>query len=215
VDLDYFAPQGSAEGPPSCVFVGALDYRPNVDGAVWFCQEIWPEIRRRHPDARVSLVGRCPVPRVKRLAEIAGVEVVGPVVDVRPYVARAAVAVVPLQIARGLQNKVLEALAMGKPVVASPPALGGLKAEPGVHLLAARSRDEWVESMCGLFTDPALRTRLGAAGRRFVESCHRWDHCLQPLHELLGLPEDHNDMSAAASAAAGTPTGAALAAGST
>src|SRR5207245_1533631 len=105
---------------PVCVFVGALDYRPNVEGVGWFCRNVWPEIRRRRPDAVLLLVGRKPAPAVQRLAGEPGVEVVGQVPDVRPFLHRAAVTVVPLQIARGVQNKVLEALAMGKAVVASP-----------------------------------------------------------------------------------------------
>src|SRR5262249_47011580 len=107
VDLDYFQPQECA-APKGCVFVGALDYRPNVEAARWFCRGVWPQLRRREPGLTLALVGRRPAPAVEALAEVPGVEVVGQVPDVRPYVARAAVAVVPLRIARGVQNKVLE-----------------------------------------------------------------------------------------------------------
>lgn len=187
VDLDYFQPQPQATAP-QCVFVGALDYRPNVDGATWFCREVWPEVRRRRPDARLSLVGRNPAPAVCRLAAIPGVELVGQVPDVRPYVTQAAVAVVPLQIARGVQNKVLEALAMSRAAVVSPQSLEGLGAQAGVDLLAASSVSEWVESILRLFADPGLRLQLGVAGRRYVEENHRWDRCLEPFGPLLGLP---------------------------
>src|SRR5262249_25758494 len=137
VDLGYFRPAEPAPVEDGCAFVGALDYRPNVDAARWFCREVWPEIHRRVPDARFRLVGRQPTPEVKRLAEVPGVEVVGQVPDVRPHVARTAVIVAPLRIARGVQNKVLEAMALGKAVVASPQALKGLGDRPDVPALVA------------------------------------------------------------------------------
>jgi sugar transferase (PEP-CTERM/EpsH1 system associated) len=191
VDLDYFRPAPPAR-EPRCAFVGALDYRPNVDGACWFCHEVWPRLRRTHPGARLSLVGRRPVRAVRRLAALPGVEVVGQVADVRPYLARSAVAVVPLRLARGVQNKVLEALAMARACVASPQALAGLVGagvRPGTHLLSASSADEWVEAVGRLLDDADLRQRLGAAGRRHVEARHRWEDCLEPFATLLGLAE--------------------------
>jgi sugar transferase (PEP-CTERM/EpsH1 system associated) len=188
VDLDYFAPDGgAAEEPGRCVFVGALDYLPNVDGATWFCREVWPEVRRRRPEARLALVGRNPRPEVQALAATEGVEVVGAVPDVRPEVARANVTVVPLRIARGVQNKVLESLAMGKATVVSPAPLEGLRANPGEHLLVARTPAEWADHLTQLFADLAMRRRLGEAGRAYVETTHCWDRCLAPLGELLGL----------------------------
>jgi sugar transferase (PEP-CTERM/EpsH1 system associated) len=186
VDLDYFRPAPSGD-EPTCVFVGAFDYRPNIDGALWFCREVWPEIVRRRPGAKVLLVGRRPVPAVQRLADLPGVELVGQVPDVRPHVARAAVAVVPLRIARGIQNKALEALAMARPTVVSPPVLAGLRAEPGTHLLQASSPKEWVGAVLRLFEDRELGRRLGAAGRRYVEENHCWERCLAPFAGLLGL----------------------------
>jgi sugar transferase (PEP-CTERM/EpsH1 system associated) len=189
VDLDYFRPGPPAEGP-TCVFVGALDYLPNVDGSNWFCREVWPEVVRRRPQAKLLLVGRRPAPPVRRLAGLPGVELVGQVPDVRPHVQRATVTVVPLRIARGIQNKILESLAMAKPTVASSPTLGGLKAEPGTHLLRADTPAEWAEAILRLFDDRELGRRLGAAGRRYVEENHRWDRCLEPFAELLGLPDE-------------------------
>ncbi|MGH7171110.1 MAG: TIGR03087 family PEP-CTERM/XrtA system glycosyltransferase [Gemmataceae bacterium] len=196
VDLDYFQP-APLVGPashqledPSCVFVGALDYLPNVEGSLWFCREVWPEIRRRRPEAKIYLVGRRPSPAVQRLADLPGVELVGQVPDIRPYLAGAAVTVVPLRIARGVQNKVLESLAMARPTIASPQALAGLKAQPGVHLLQASSPEQWLQTILTLFDDPALGWRLGEAGRRYVEEHHCWDRCLQPFAPLLGLPAE-------------------------
>ena len=135
------------------------------------------------------LVGRRPTPRVRRLGEAPGVRVVGQVPDVRPYVARAACAVVPLRLARGLQNKVLEALAMGKAVVASPHALAGLKRGLDSPVLTAGSPGEWVDRVVRLLDNEALRRHLGALGRDYVEEHHRWDTCLGPFESLLGLAE--------------------------
>ena len=202
VDLQKFAPGAeSAESPETsqtCVFVGALDYRPNIDGVCWFCREVWPEIYRRRPGARLLLVGRQPVPAVRRLTAIAGVEVVGQVPDVRPYISGAGLILVPLRLARGVQNKVLEALAMGKATVASPQSLVGLQARGTVPVLTASTSTEWVESVLRLMDDPALRRRLGSDGRRYVEASHCWDRSLEPLGPILGLPT-RPDVAAAAS----------------
>ncbi len=187
VDLDYFAPVPQV-AEPRCVFVGALDYRPNVEGACWFCREVWPEIHRQRPDARLDLVGRQPVAAVQRLGELPGVEVVGQVPDVRPYVARASVAVVPLHIARGVQNKVLEALALERATVATPQALEGLGVQPGREVVCASSSQEWVRAVLDLFGDPARRAQLGQVGRRYVETSHCWERCLEPMEALLSLP---------------------------
>jgi len=180
VDLEYFAPQ-SVPIEPALAFVGAMDYLPNVDGAVWFAREVWPSIRAKHPQAEFRIVGRSPAPEVRRLAELPGVKVLGTVPDVRPFVASAAAAVIPLRLARGIQNKVLEALALARPVVAAPPALAALGTIPGEHLLRAETPAEWVAACERLLTDHALGNALGAAGRRFVEEHHRWETCLAPF----------------------------------
>ncbi len=187
VDLDHFSASETSQ-QPECVFVGALDYRPNVDGVVWFSQEIWPAVRAACPGATFTLVGRRPGAAVRRLASHPGVTVVGQVPDVRPYLDRAALAVAPLRMARGVQSKVLEALAMNKAVVASPQAINGIAVRPGKHLLVAASPKEWTESVCRVLADHELRHRLGLAGRRFIETNHRWEHCLKPLVGLLRLP---------------------------
>ncbi len=186
VDLDYFQPQ-ARQTEQGCVFLGALDYWPNIEGICWFCDEIWPEIRRRHPNATVSIVGRRPTPAVCRLAQVPGVKLVGQVPDVRPHLAGAAVSIVPLRIARGIQNKVLESMAMGKATIASPQALEGLQAQPGNDLLSANTPQEWIDSISSLIDTPTLRRRIGAAGRIYAEEHHRWQRCLEPLDALLDL----------------------------
>ena len=112
---------------------------------------------------------------------------VGPVPDVRPYVIESRFAVAPLQIARGIQNKVLEAMAMGKPVLASPQALEGLAIEPGREALAAASPDEWVNAMLRLYADDRLAGALSSRAREFVQAHHDWSACLTPLADVLGL----------------------------
>jgi sugar transferase (PEP-CTERM/EpsH1 system associated) len=184
VDVEYFQPRDSKEDP-ACVFVGALDYKPNVDAATWFASAVWPEIRRAKPDAEFRLVGRNPTPAVQNLASVAGITVIGSVPDVRPHVAAAAIAVAPMRLGRGLQNKVLEALAMGKAVVASLPALAALGTEPGVHLDRAESPAEWVRAVLRLLDDPARRSALGAAGRNYVTEHHDWARCLSPFTDLV------------------------------
>ena len=163
VDLDYYRPTpGNLES--GCVFVGALDYFPNVDGIAWFARTVWPNVRARHPEARLTIVGRKPVAAVRELAAIPGIDVVGQVPDVRPYLAAAAVVVAPLRIARGLQNKVLEAMSFGKPVVASPSALAGFGVRPDLPAHMANEPVEWVEALTQLLGDEPLRQNLGAAG---------------------------------------------------
>jgi sugar transferase (PEP-CTERM/EpsH1 system associated) len=197
VDLEYFRQQSPALAEEGCVFVGALDYKPNIDAVTWFCKEVWPAIARAHPNARLRLVGRQPVSEVLRLGEVPGVEVVGQVPDVRPHLSWAAVAVAPLRIARGVQNKVLEALAMRKPVVASPQALAGLRERLDLPALTAATPAEWADYVGRLLGDEPLRRQLGAAGRRYVEAHHSWERCLEPLSDLLGLPGAGADLSTA------------------
>lgn len=184
VDLDYFRPTDTPT-KPAAAFVGALDYLPNVDAAVWFANAVWPLIRAKRPDAEFWLIGRKPTPDVQKLAAIPGVRLIGQVPDVRPHLAEAAVAVVPMRLSRGLQNKVLEALAMGKATVVAPPALAALKAEPGRDLLKATTPNEWANAVVELLSDADLRERLGREGRRFVEDHHHWDRCLDPLIQKI------------------------------
>ncbi len=191
VDLDYFYPRQQTR-EDGCVFVGQLDYRPNVDAVCWFCREVWPKVHHRRPHTKMYLVGRRPVPAVRSLAELPGVEVIGEVPDVRTYVAGAAVTVAPLRIARGVQNKILEALAMSKATITSPACLGGLQVQPGVHVLVADSSHEWAEAVLRLLDDPDLRQRFGTAGRRYVEEHHHWNRCLAPLEALLGIAASTN-----------------------
>jgi sugar transferase (PEP-CTERM/EpsH1 system associated) len=190
VDVDYFAPDDETLAPAprlECVFVGVLDYFANVEGVTWFCRSVWPDVVARFPQARFVIVGRRPVAQIRGLASQPGVEVVGEVADVRPYLRKARVVVVPLRIARGIQNKVLEAMSAGIPVVASPQAIEGLDVVPHEHVYVADTPADWVSAIGSLFGDEGACRRLGAAGRAFVCQHHLWDDCLRPLEDIFHL----------------------------
>jgi polysaccharide biosynthesis protein PslH len=184
VDLDYFRPTVQTL-ELACAFVGAMDYLPNVDGVLWFAREVWPELRKRFPSAEFRVVGRKPAPAIQAIASIPGVVVTGSVPDVRPYVNSARVVVAPLRLGRGVQNKVLEALAMSKAVVASPNAIVALRTEPGRHLIEATSASEWIDSVGQLLGNEDRCRELGAKGRQYVEQNHHWEQCLEPLLEKI------------------------------
>jgi sugar transferase (PEP-CTERM/EpsH1 system associated) len=186
VDLEYFNPSPAAAGRGSLlVFTGAMDYFPNADAVVYFCHHIFPKIRAQIPDVQFAIVGKSPGSSVRRLANIPGVQVTGAVPDVRPYLSEAAVAVAPLRVARGIQNKVLEAMAMRLPVVASPKAHEGLDAQPGRHLVVAEDVRAFVEATVRLLRTPALREETGKAARAFVERHHSWTAALGVLDTVV------------------------------
>ena len=170
---------------PIVGFIGALDYRPNVDAVVWFVKHCWPGVRAAVPDAVFRIVGRSPVRGVRRLARVDGVSVVGEVPDVTSELEKFAVSVAPLRIARGLQNKVLEAMAAGKPVVLSSGAAEGIAARDRTHFFVSDRVERVVGDVVSLLGDPAERARLGHAARRFVESHHRWDEVLREFELVV------------------------------
>jgi sugar transferase (PEP-CTERM/EpsH1 system associated) len=192
VDLAYFSsasscarPKDIAENGPLLVFTGMMDYWANVDGIRWFCRDVLPMIKSAHPNVRVAIVGARPVREVEKLREIPGVTVTGRVPDVRPWLERAALAIVPLRIARGIQNKLLEAMAMGKAVVATTDAASGLEAEAGKDFLLASSAREFSRAVIGLLNDPARREALGERARRRVEASYGWQPRLRTLDAVL------------------------------
>lgn len=193
VDSEYFRPGAGGGQPgddkpasPSLVFTGWMSYRPNADGVCWFAREVLPQLRRRYANVTFTIVGANPAPRVTALAEQNGITVTGRVPDVRPYIDAADVAVVPLQIARGVQNKVLEALAMGKPLVGSAGALTGLDLKPGRDVLRAETPDEWVEAIASLVDADGLTERgrqLAGQARQCAVERFNWDAILAPMVE--------------------------------
>lgn len=185
VDLDYFQNRETSYDPNSLVFLGRMDYYPNIDGVTHFCEDILPLIRRDAPEVRFTIVGSNPVAQVKDLARLPGVSVTGSVPDVRPFVHRASASVVPLRVASGIQNKVLESMAMRVPVVATSRAAQGVDAIAGEHLLVDDTPQDFAEKVLRVLKDPQERLRLAEAGRQRVEAKHSWPACLQILEELL------------------------------
>ncbi|MEW6073510.1 MAG: TIGR03087 family PEP-CTERM/XrtA system glycosyltransferase [Planctomycetota bacterium] len=185
VDLEHFRPAPDAAEPGHLVFVGVMDYYPNVEGCVWFVEEILPKVQDRVPEARLSIVGAHPVPAVRRLARRPGVVVTGYVDDPRDWLRRAAVSVAPLRIARGIQNKVLEAMAMGLPVVGTGAATQGVEGRPGEHYLVADEPGAQAEAIARLLADRGEARRLGERARRFVAERYDWEVTLAPLDALI------------------------------
>ncbi len=187
VDGGYFDPGAShprpfAQGVRAAVFTGAMDYQANVDGVVWFCREVWPAVRAARADARLYIVGRRPSSAVRALTRLAGVEVTGRVPDVRPYLAHAKVAVAPLRVARGIQNKVLEALAMGRPVVGSAAAWEGLG--PFDPLFGARedAPEDFARAVIRHLDAP---NGEGEARRAAILARFSWERAVERCQELL------------------------------
>jgi sugar transferase (PEP-CTERM/EpsH1 system associated) len=191
VDTDYFSPDQPhadpyAPGERALVFTGAMDYWPNVDAVQWFAADVFPALRERFADLKFYIVGSRPAPAVQELAKLPGVVVTGTVPDVRPYIAHAAVAVAPLRIARGIQNKVLEAMAMATPVVVSPQALEGIDAVPGSELVLAEDAAGFVDAVTTLLAgQDSAATAIGAAARAKVQRRYSWSSNLACIGENL------------------------------
>ena len=191
VDLDGFRPgavpgQPTGEGPV-ILFTGQMDYRPNIAAVRAFADDVLPLILAERPDARFVIAGRAPSREVLRLAGPA-VEVTGAVPDMRSWLAAASVVVAPLAIGRGGQNKVLEAMAMARPVVASTAAFTGIDAEPGRDLLVADGVADQARAVLGLLADPEAAGAIGRAARVAMERSYSWEARLARLSELAGLP---------------------------
>lgn len=189
VDTDFFSPDPDCANPfpADCrplVFTGAMDYWPNVDAVTWFAREVFPRVRHEIPQARFYIVGSRPDGAVQALAGEA-VTVTGRVPDVRPYLAHADAVVAPLRIARGIQNKVLEGMAMGKAVVATPQALEGILAQDGGEVWMAEDARGQAEALSRLLRDPGQARAMGEAARKRVSADYTWAPNLSRLDALL------------------------------
>ena len=182
VELAGYGPP--ADGP-TVIFTGAMDYLPNVDAVQHFCDDIFPAVARAVPGARFLIVGLNPSPAVRRLGEIPGVTVTGAVPDVQPYYREAGVCVAPLRIARGIQNKVLQAMALGVPVVATSAAGRGLECRPGEHFLVEDDPARFAENVIGLLRDREARIALATRARAFVERHHSWSAVLERVESIV------------------------------
>lgn len=174
VDLDYFRPTPTPRDPATILFSGKLSYHANLAAALFLAQSIMPFVWEKRPDARLILAGKDPAPTLHALTIDSRVTVTGYVPDLRPYFARATVAAAPLRYGAGVQNKVLEAMASGLPVVATPPVLGALQAEPGRHLLIGDSPQQLADHLLTLIKQPTLQQTLSEAARHYVEAHHDW-----------------------------------------
>ncbi len=180
----HFAPVDAGQGP-LIVFTGQMDYRPNVEGATWFARDVLPLVQARHPDARFAIVGRAPTADVTALGQLPGVIVTGEVSDIRGWLAAASVVVAPLKLARGIQNKVLEAMAMARPVVASVPAAEGI--DHAATIRVAADTATMARAVGDLIATPAEAATLGQAARRRVQDRYSWAASLAPLDAILGF----------------------------
>lgn len=188
VDTDYFSPVPASASPyqagqQAVVFTGAMDYWPNVDAVQWFANDIFPQLRSNFPALHFYIVGARPSAPVTALGQLPGVTVTGTVPDVRPYILHADVAVAPLRVARGIQNKVLEAMAMASRVVVSPQALEGIDATPGAELILADGAADFVAAVGKLLS--THNHTIGPAARRRVETQYSWPSNLACIDDRL------------------------------
>lgn len=175
VDVDYFRPLSVGEEANSIVFTGSMDWRPNEDGIIFFAQKILPKVRQRVSGAVLWVVGRNPSISIRRLAENdCGIRVTGSVDDVRPYMGRASVYVVPLRIGSGTRLKIFEAMAMGKAVVSTGIGAEGLPVTHGKNILLSDEAGDFAEQVIQLLQNTSLRTQLGSAARELVEQHYSW-----------------------------------------
>lgn len=185
VDAEYFSPDGSEYDRDLISFIGRMDYYPNQQCMIRFCREILPLIQSKHPSAKLVIVGANPSPEIRRLGDLPGVTVTGSVSDVRPHVRGSAVMVAPLTIARGTQNKILEAMAMGVPTVTSELAAQGVDAIAGEHLLTASTNAAYAEAVLRLLDSSRERRRFAAMGRERMISHHDWKKSMARMEGII------------------------------
>ncbi|HKO87444.1 MAG TPA: TIGR03087 family PEP-CTERM/XrtA system glycosyltransferase [Burkholderiales bacterium] len=195
VDAAYFSPDARRSSPfepgiEALVFTGAMDYWPNVDAVVWFAEEILPALRIVRPTIQFFVVGMRPTAAVQALGKLEGVTVTGGVPDVRPYLQHAHLVVAPLRIARGVQNKVLEAMAMEKAVIASKACASGVDAIEGLEYETAADAGGFVEKTLALLNDAARVATIGRAARARVLADYDWDKNLSPIQQALNAGDE-------------------------
>ncbi len=184
VDVDYFAPMEIGADKDYVVFEGNMDFAPNIDTARRLALEILPLLSKHAPNVRIGLVGRDPAPEVRQLAS-SRVEVTGTVDDVRPYLAKASVFACPMKLGSGIKNKILQAWAMGRPVVATSTSLGGLSALDGVNILVRDTPKAFAAAVANVISDPELAKSIGAAGRATAVREYSWQQRAKQLDSLL------------------------------
>ncbi|MCC6177953.1 MAG: glycosyltransferase [Chloroflexi bacterium] len=192
VDLEYFRPSGTPPEPATLVFSGKMSYHANVSAALHFVREILPRIHTMMPDARLRIVGSNPPPVIRNLAGDPRITVTGYLEDLRPAISTAMVAVCPVTVKVGVQNKILEAMALGVPVVATEAGAAGLAAVHGQDLLVASDPASFACHVIALLQAPSRRERVARAGRRYVETRHRWSSAACAFENLYRMAVDTN-----------------------
>jgi glycosyltransferase involved in cell wall biosynthesis len=188
VDTDFFCPGATAVTDPVIIFTGDMSYFPNQDAVEFFALDVLPRVREAIPEARFLIVGRNPGPRVRSLREHPNVEVAGFVPDIREYLHKARLAVAPFRIAAGIQNKILEAMACGLPVVATTRAVKGLSNELAAAVDTAAGAEDFAGRIISLFTNPEVARSRGIEARRRAALYCNWDRSLAQLLELIRNP---------------------------
>ncbi len=193
VDLEFFNPAYQSQNKlssPSLVFTGAMDYWPNIDGAIWFTEQVLPLIKQRYPQVRFYLVGSKPSPELMKLEKTGEIIVTGFVDDIRDFIQQADICVIPLRIARGIQNKVLEAMAMGKIVVSTPEAAEGLNIDIEQDICIQKDANSFANSVISLLSDKETSDRIGENARKAVENNYSWEQNLKLLDTIITpIPE--------------------------
>jgi len=185
VDFQYFKPASLSYEKGRLIFTGAMDYFANVDAILYFYKEIFPLIKKQVPLVKLYIVGSNPAGEIKKLAADKDVIVTGFVKDIRPYLEKSAVCVVPLRIGRGIRNKILEAMSMGVPVVAMSEAVFGIEAKDNEELFVEDNPGDFVERTIALLKDQDLRLRLSQNGRKFIENNYNWGSNLAKLDTII------------------------------
>lgn len=185
VDTDYFRPTGETPESATILFFGAINYYPNTEGLLFFLDEVWPQLKRARPDARLLIVGQLPPEAIQQRAA-PDVIVTGAVADVRPYLARATVSIAPLRIGGGTRLKIVEAMAMGKAIVSTTLGAEGLDVQHGRDLLLADTAEEFAGQVCRALDDTSLAQRLGTAARRLAEDRYSWRASVARLERFYG-----------------------------
>jgi sugar transferase (PEP-CTERM/EpsH1 system associated) len=185
VDLKFFSPEGlQARDGATLLISGKMSYHANVSMTMYFVKDILPRIWAKRAEVRLLIVGKDPAGEIRSLAKHPNIQVTGTVPDIRPYFNKAAIAVVPLTYGVGIQNKVLEAMAMGTPVISTSQAVRALAVQPGREVVVADGEQEFADVVIDLLDDPAARTRLARNGRHFVEEHHGWGKITRRLEEI-------------------------------
>lgn len=184
VDLDYFQPLPIQREPATLIFSGKMSYHANVAAALDLATQVMPRVWERLPEARLMIVGKDPTPALLALTADPRITVTGTVSDMRPYLAQATAAISPIRYGVGIQNKVLEAMAMATPVVSTPQAVSALQVQAGQDVLVAATPEGMAQASLSLLTNENLGQRLGQAGRRYVETYHDWNRAAEKLESI-------------------------------